>query len=351
MTATNAALSATQAPQRPVTFDAFEVDRLDDDALDALPFGVICIDRRGTILRYNAAEARLARLDRDRVLGRIFFGEVAPCTKTPEFFGRFEAFAEAGGRSIERFDYLFDFKFGAQRVQIEMLRPPGTDRFYLLVNRRTFEPARDGLEPGFAAPLLRELIGEERGVLRDEREQRVAEAPAAIVDALARTCERVAPKTWEIFCREWGLQWGRRSIVDLETRCLEETGLSLRERSMSEVAGRVDGYLATRGWGSARFHFDMAKSGVVRVELEHSLLAEAVKRGGLRRCHLIAGWLEAVLNHLGERRLHVDEVSCVARGDARCELWAVGPTRRDRLGRAIELGLTGELALEALHGT
>lgn len=49
-----------------------DLDNLSDAALDELPYGVICLRRDGTILRYNLAEARLARLDRAVVLGRRF---------------------------------------------------------------------------------------------------------------------------------------------------------------------------------------------------------------------------------------------------------------------------------------
>ena len=104
------------------TADPLEIDRLDDGELDELPFGVICIDRDGTILRYNLAEARLARLDRTTVIGRGFFDEVAPCTDTPAFRGRFDRFAAGDGAAVQSFRYLFDFKFGAQQVRIEMVR-------------------------------------------------------------------------------------------------------------------------------------------------------------------------------------------------------------------------------------
>lgn len=68
--------------------DIFALDGYDDAQLDDLRFGVICLDAQGTILRYNLAEARLARLDRSKVVGRDFFRRIAPCTATPEFEGR-----------------------------------------------------------------------------------------------------------------------------------------------------------------------------------------------------------------------------------------------------------------------
>src|SRR3954471_3281926 len=105
------------------SFSAARLDDLRDGDLDELKFGVIALDSEGIVLRYNQYESRLARLDRNQVLGKSFFEEVAPCTKTAEFEGRFRRFVAARGERSERFNYLFDFKFGAQEVAVELVRP------------------------------------------------------------------------------------------------------------------------------------------------------------------------------------------------------------------------------------
>jgi photoactive yellow protein len=46
---------------------------------DSLPVGVIVLDRRGDVVVFNREEERLAHRERDRVIGRSFFNEVAPC--------------------------------------------------------------------------------------------------------------------------------------------------------------------------------------------------------------------------------------------------------------------------------
>jgi photoactive yellow protein len=63
-------------------------DTLTDAELDALPVGAILLDTEGRVLRYNRAEASLARLSPGEVIGRNFFSEVAPCTRVREFQGR-----------------------------------------------------------------------------------------------------------------------------------------------------------------------------------------------------------------------------------------------------------------------
>lgn len=53
------------------------LDDLDDDALDRLPFGVVCLSPEGTVERYNRAESDRAGIQRWRALGRDFFRDVA----------------------------------------------------------------------------------------------------------------------------------------------------------------------------------------------------------------------------------------------------------------------------------
>ncbi len=333
------------------TIDGLDLDQMSDAALDELAFGVICLDAEGTILRYNAAEARMARLDRANVVGVSFFGLIAPCTDTPEFHGRFDDFV--AGRTdapVVRFEYVFDFKFGAQDVGVE-LTAGAEGRYYILINRKRFHAPREGLPEGFEAPRQAELSPpeDELGSLRDTHEQREVRAPLQLFEALLRTCDRVAPQTWKVFCYEWGVQWGRRAVVDLETHCLEQTEQSLRERPMREVAERLAKYLERQGWGALVVDLSTASSGGVLVELHRSALVAATRREGDKRCHLIAGLLSAVFSHLAHRRLHVEEVRCAAEGHPHCQFLVVGRTRRTTVERLVGEGATVPTILGALE--
>lgn len=342
--------SAAVAFRRPPTFDPLRIDLLDDAELDELPFGVVCLDAEGTILRYNLAEARLARLDRNSVVGRDFFEEIAPCTATDAFQGEFERFVEgAHAALVHRFSYLFDFKFGAQEVDVELVASPDRQRFYLLINRRSFLPVRD--EPFRPAPRQSDLLPPEQdlGVRRDERAQRVVVAPQLLFEALLKACDRVAPETWEIFTAEWGTQWGRRLAVDLETRCLEDTQSSLRDRPMQEVAERLAACFADEGWGALRFDLGRAADGLVHVAVDASLLAAASRRGR-RSCHLLAGALGAVLSHLAGRRLVACETRCAAQGHPRCDIVITGPRRAAALAAIAERDLDVDAIAAELRG-
>ena len=113
----------------PGTFDFSESD------IDALPFGLIAVDALGTIEQYNAYESRLARMPKDRVIGRNFFRDVAPCASVQEFQGRFERFVQGSGDAAESFDFELRFAFGRQRVNITFVRSAKSKQIKILVNR------------------------------------------------------------------------------------------------------------------------------------------------------------------------------------------------------------------------
>ena len=335
----------------PVSFDASRLEASTDSDLDQLPFGVIALDARGIVLRYNLFESRLARLDSNQVLGRSFFQEVAPCTRSADFEGRFKRFVATGTRVPERFEYLFDFKFGAQAVVVELVRPSDLDRYYLLINRTHFgEPRPDGIP----APIQSELAPDEAsaGVRRDATERRVVQLPSLFFAGLKATCERLAPQTWPIFCHDWGVEWGRRAAIDLETHHLETDG-ALRDLSMNRVAEVMDAWFREQGLGRLSFDFAFSTKGCLVVELERSVIAEAVARPArppgspnpTAACSLIAGCLSALLSHVGGRRLSACEYECCSSGSAQCSFMVVAHARAELLETLVEGGLRDARAL------
>jgi photoactive yellow protein len=114
---------------------AQEILDLPASEIDALPFGLISVDRDGTIEQYNAYESQLSRLSKERVLGLNFFSDVAPCTAVKEFQGRFERFAAQTGKGAESFDFVFPFAFGTQFVNVTFLRGAKDGQIKILVNR------------------------------------------------------------------------------------------------------------------------------------------------------------------------------------------------------------------------
>jgi photoactive yellow protein len=106
-------------------FDPAELERanrLIGVELNALPFGVIAVDRKGTIIEYNDYESSLSGLKRENVVGRNFFHDVAPCTAIKEFEGRFETWLDSHDTSIEPFHFVFKFPGRQTNVSIVFIR-------------------------------------------------------------------------------------------------------------------------------------------------------------------------------------------------------------------------------------
>jgi photoactive yellow protein len=110
------------------------------EQFDELPFGAIVIDPDGTIVSYNEYETRLSQLEREAVIGRNFFKDVAPCTAVREFEGRMHRFLRTSDTVSETFDYLFNFHHGSVAVEITFLRLRKKGQILIAVERGS--PAR-----------------------------------------------------------------------------------------------------------------------------------------------------------------------------------------------------------------
>lgn len=338
----------------PSKVDPFELDTIDNLQLDELAYGVICLDRTGTILRYNLAEAKFARLDRTTVIGKGFFTQVAPCTATPEFKGRFDSYTEleAPAQALS-FKYLFDFKFGAQQVDVELVPAKAKGRYYLLINRKKLIEPRTELPEGFAAPLQRELVAPERelGLVRDRWEQRGLHLPLSAICALIKTCDEVAPQTWGLLSGQWGHYFGRRAAIDLEVECLDRMGQTLHSVNMEQACELITALFTEQGWGRIQFDLGFASKGAIAVTLYNSVFSAATSRRREQpRSQLISGMLSALLTHIAQKRLFVEQTRCGTVNDGACEFLVVGSPKHERLTAIDKLHTLGnEVALRHLE--
>lgn len=121
--------------QQGIDFGA--VMQLTPDKLDGLPYGLITLDAKGRVIYYNDTESRLVGLPKDRVIGRNFFREVAPCTRIREFEGRFtELAANPTEVRVQSFDFVFKFARGEQHVSVVMTPARVRGQFHLALLRR-----------------------------------------------------------------------------------------------------------------------------------------------------------------------------------------------------------------------
>lgn len=116
-------------------FDALDLhDQIlaaSDVALQALDFGVVVMDAAHRVVFYNDAEAALSGMSAERVLGRHFFTEVAPCTNNFMVAQRFE-----GEPTLDAtIEYVFTLRMRPTPVTLRLLQREGAARRFLVVRR------------------------------------------------------------------------------------------------------------------------------------------------------------------------------------------------------------------------
>lgn len=100
---------------------------------DAMPFGMIQLDREGIVKTYNMWESKLARRDPKDVIGKNFFTEVAPCTNVAAFRGKLDELLLTQTKSYI-FDYEFSFPWGQRMVRVRFVIESPNERWVLVTN-------------------------------------------------------------------------------------------------------------------------------------------------------------------------------------------------------------------------
>ena len=91
-----------------------------EEALNEAAFGVIQLDERGLVTFYNRFEQRFSGRAPEETIGRSFFDEVAPCTRSRFFRGRFEEGLMRGKLDVT-FSYTFTYRMRPTLVDVRIL--------------------------------------------------------------------------------------------------------------------------------------------------------------------------------------------------------------------------------------
>ena len=94
-------------------------DQINAQMADRQRFGIIALDSHAQVKIFNAAEARLSGLSVTEVLGRNFFTEVAPCTASRLFRGRFRQGIQEGSLDAH-FYYTFTYRIRPISAHVHM---------------------------------------------------------------------------------------------------------------------------------------------------------------------------------------------------------------------------------------
>jgi len=100
---------------------------------DELPFGTIQLNRYGTIKVYNRWEAELARRKQEKVIGKNFFRDIAPCTDVAEFRGRLDSMSH-DGLATQIFDFVFRFPWGQRAVRVRFMVASEDERWVFVTD-------------------------------------------------------------------------------------------------------------------------------------------------------------------------------------------------------------------------
>lgn len=134
-------MSSASASTAPGSSIFQTIDSMSEKELDALPQGVIQLDARGHVLKYNAYEAHLANLTQEKVIGKNFFKDVAPCTDVKEFYGRFRE-GVAAGKLHCKFRYHFSFKHNPLDVTITLFHSQRDKTVWVFVQPIEVQPIK-----------------------------------------------------------------------------------------------------------------------------------------------------------------------------------------------------------------
>lgn len=96
-----------------------QMENLEPEQFDALPFGAIKLDENGRVVAFNEAERILSGYGSRPTIGKVFFTEIAPCMDDPEFRGRIDAARERGTLNLQ-FAWIGDFADASRQVKVRV---------------------------------------------------------------------------------------------------------------------------------------------------------------------------------------------------------------------------------------
>ena len=106
-----------------VTFEtpdlAKQLEKLDTQTIDALPFGAIRLDDKGVVTFFSKAEREASGYGDRPTIGKIFFTDIAPCMAQEGFRGRLEA-ARARGTLDLKFSWIGDFADRRRELRVRV---------------------------------------------------------------------------------------------------------------------------------------------------------------------------------------------------------------------------------------
>lgn len=119
-----------------VRFDAADlvqhIERLSQYQIDTLAFGVILIDRDGTIVFYSQAEARQSGYGKIPVGQNLF--KISPCMADNDFQGRIKRAIDEGPVDLE-FGWAGDYDDPTRDLRLRVISASSNNNIWIFIER------------------------------------------------------------------------------------------------------------------------------------------------------------------------------------------------------------------------
>ena len=158
---------------------------------------------------------------------------------------------------------------------------------------------------------------------------------------------------WPIVLRSCGAYWGKRQFERIEQELGTFYGARLKGVPTAVVHGAIAECFAVHGWGRVEFDLSEFSRKAMLVRVKESPAVAAVLHAKLSTgVHtvdaLLAGALAAMFSQATGDVVDAKEISCVARGDARCEIVIGTPKRLEALPTLIRQRASRDEILNAI---
>lgn len=166
--------------------------------------------------------------------------------------------------------------------------------------------------------LLKQLFGSQQlqfvldqGTVRSERRQRQLFVSSEQLLGIYKALNNETGDAWGIVMKNCGFTWGQRLMANLDQELFERHGCRSGELGVDEFCHLIERYFASQGWGRLKIQLGHARDlGIIRVDLQDSLIADALKEVKGPTDFLVAGMLRAIFEHVSERDLDVIQITC-----------------------------------------
>lgn len=213
--------------------------------------------------------------------------------------------------------------------------------------------------PSISADQLQRLFGEvgshfdlNEGIVTDPFNTRIIYLSTDIVRGIYEALSYEAGAAWKLILQNSGYLWGKSIFNSLEKGLPVIAKQELRKLTVADYLTVLENYFAMHGWGKLAVDLSAApQHGIVRIQMQHSLFAEALPHVNETVDALIAGMLRGFFEKISGRELDCVETACIRLGAPACEFLISAPSRIQAIMPDVERGASTEAVLQALRAT